>query len=469
MNRDLRQRMFRELEERKVFDRAQAYAYEYLSLILDRNVFPTQEAIANLEHFNEELQVETGNAIAVIDQLNRYGAPATVAQVGGRYFGFVNGSSLPVSLAAKNLATYWDQNTAMRVLSPLCSKLETVVEKWLTQLFGLPDKTVAGFVSGSSTATLCGLAAARYRILKKQQWDIGLKGLANAPKVRIVAGRHAHSTVIKALNILGFGSESIEWVDVDEHGRMIADQMPKLDSSCIVVTQAGNVNGGSFDPFVSICEKARNAGAWVHVDGAIGLWAAATHHFKHLTKGFEEANSWVVDAHKTLNTPYDCGVILCEDKEAIVSALHMSGSYIVLSETERDGMFFTPDMSRRSRIIELWATMRYLGKQGIDELVTGFHERAVQFADEISMVEGFQVTNEVVFNQLVVQCQSDELTTAVLKQIQEQRECWVGGAVWKGRKVIRVSVSAWTTTAADISRTVRSFGKAYADVTSGKV
>ena len=468
MKIDLRDRMFQELAEKKVFDKAQIYAYEYLSVILERNVFPLQEALADLRHFDEEMPVETGNAIATIDKLNRYGAPATVAQVGGRYFGFVNGSSLPVGLAAKNLSTYWDQNTAMQVLSPLCSKLESVVEKWLRQLFGLPDETVAGFVSGSSTATLCGLAAARYRILKKQQWDVGLKGLANAPKVRIVAGRHAHSTVIKALNVLGIGSESIEWVDVDEHGRMITEQMPELDSSCIVVTQAGNVNGGSFDPFEAICKKANKVGAWVHVDGAIGLWAAATSKFKYLTAGFENANSWVVDGHKTLNTPYDCGVILCKDKEAIVSALHMSGSYIVLSETERDGMFFTPEMSRRSRIIELWATLNYLGKQGVDELVVGFHERAVQFANEIGKVEGFQVMNEVVFNQLIVQCQSDELTTAVLKQIQEQRECWVGGAVWKGRKVIRVSVSSWTTTATDISRTVGSFAKAFRFVESSR-
>lgn len=457
--KDLRARMFEELEQKTVFDDAQQYAYQYLSTMLERNVYPTQEAIDNLKNFNEDIPEKTGDAKSVLELLNRYGAPATVPYQ-GRYFGFVNGSCLPISLAAKNLGTYWDQNTAMFVLSPVCAKLEAVVEKWFKQLFGFPERTVAGFVSGTSTATFSGLAAARFRILKNQGWDIGVKGFANAPKVRVIVGRQAHSTVIKALNLLGFGSENLELVDVDEQGRMIAARMPKLDKSCIVVTQAANVNSGSFDPFEEICEQAAKVGAWVHVDGAIGLWAGAVDKFKHLAKGMEKANSWSVDGHKTLNTPYDCGVILCEDKEAIVSALHMTGSYIVLSDTDRDGMFFTPEMSRRSRVIELWASLKYLGKQGINELVVGLHERAVQFANEIGKVKGFVVPNDIVFNQVLVQCETDEITEKVIKNIQMQRECWVGGSMWRGRKVIRVSVSSWATTSEDISRSVRSFAKA---------
>lgn len=457
MNNSLRTKLFEEFKSKVVFDKAQSFAYQYIDNVLDRNVFPTQEAIDNLKHFDEQLPETTGNAIDVIEQLYKYGAPATVTQLGGRYYGFVNGSSLPVSLAAKNLATYFDQNTAMFALSPLCSRLEAVVERWLKQLLGLPSRTVAGFVSGSSAATFSGLAAARYRVLKNQNWDIGVKGLAGSPKVRVITGRQTHSTVVKALNLLGFGSENIEWVEIDEQGRMIASTLPTLDNSCIVITQAGNVNGGSFDPLEEICSKAKKAGAWVHVDGAIGLWAAGVDKFKHLTKGLENANSWSVDAHKTLNIPYDSGVILCEDKEALVSALHMSGSYIVLSETDRDGMFFTPEMSRRARIIELWAGLRYLGVKGIDELVTGLHERTVQFANEIRKVKGFYVMNDVVFNQLLIQCDTDEITTTVLRKIQDHRECWVGGASWRGRKVIRVSISAWTTTSEDVSRSVRSF------------
>jgi glutamate/tyrosine decarboxylase-like PLP-dependent enzyme len=465
----LREQMFREFKDRSVFDIAQEYAYQYLGAILERNVYPSSDAIQDLRHFDEPIPDRTSNAIDVLNQLNKYGSPATVAQLGGRYFGFVNGSSLPVSLAAKNLGTYWDQNTAMYALSPLCSKLESVVERWLKELFGLPERAVAGFVSGTSAATFCGLAAARYRILHNQGWDVGVKGLINAPKLRIVAGRHAHSTVIKALNLLGLGTGNIEWVDVDEQGRMLADRMPDLDNRCIVAVQAANVNGGNFDPFEKICEKARRAGAWVHVDGAIGLWAAAVEKFRYLAAGLEKANSWSVDGHKTLNTPYDSGVILCEDKEALTSALHMSGSYIVLNETERDGMFFTPDMSRRSRIIELWSALRYLGKQGIDDLVTGLHDRAVQFAEEIKKEAGFRVVNDVVFNQVLVQCETDDLTTGVMKHVQDQRVCWVGGASWHGKKVIRVSVSAWTTTESDISSSVSSFARAYADVASAKV
>jgi len=347
----------------------------------------------------------------------------------------------------------------MQVISPVAAKLESVVEKWLKELFGLPDSTVAGFVSGTSSANFCGLAAARYRLLKRMGWDINEQGLFDAPKIRIVTGKQAHSTVMKAIGLLGFGKNNVEWVEVDDQGRIRPELMPALDDRTLVILQAGNVNSGAFDAFDEICDKANQANAWVHIDGAFGLWAAAVSELKYLTKGIHKANSWATDGHKTLNTPYDCGVVLCEDKEALVSALHMTGSYIILGE-ERDGMLYTPEMSRRARIIELWATMKYLGKTGIDQMVYGMHQRALEFAEALRKIEGFEVLNEVVFNQILVQCKSDEMTAKTMQRIQELRECWVGGSTWFGRKVIRISVCSWATTPEDIRRSAASFERA---------
>ena len=322
----------------------------------------------------------------------------------------------------------------------------------------MPKSTSAGFVSGTSTANLCGLAAARYRILQRNNWDINEKGLRNSPAIRVVTGKQAHSTVLKAIGILGLGKENIEWVDVDNQGRIIPESIPELDENTILILQAGNVNSGAFDDFETICKEANKANAWIHIDGAFGLWAEAVNELKHLTKGIGNATSWAVDGHKTLNTPYDCGIILCSDQEAMTSALHMSGSYIIES-TERDGMFYTPEMSRRARIIELWSIMKYLGKSGIDDMVLTMHQRAKQFAKEIEKINGFHVENDIVFNQVIVRCDSDKITEQVLSNIQMLRECWLGGSMWFGKKVIRVSICSWATTEKDISKSVKSFEK----------
>ncbi len=456
---NIQNEMFLEIRDKELFKQAQQYSFDYLENVFDRNVYPTEEAINNLSKFDEELPLFSTKAEKVLEQLNQYGSPATTATLGGRYFGFVCGSALPIGLAAKNLATYWDQAPAMNVLSPIGSKLESIVEGWLVELFKLPKGTVAGFVSGTSAANLCGLAAARYRILKKNNWDINKKGLYNAPKIRIVAGKQAHSTVLKAIGILSLGQENIEWVDVDNQGRIIPEAIPELDENTILILQAGNVNSGSFDDFETICNKAQKANSWVHIDGAFGLWAGAVEDLKYLTKGIEKANSWAVDGHKTLNTPYDCGIILCSDQEAMTSAFHMSGSYIIES-SERDGMFYTPEMSRRARIIELWAVMKYLGKNGIDEMILTMNQRAKQFADEINKTTGFYVENDIVFNQVIVRCDTDKITEKVLNNIQMLRECWLGGSMWFGKKVMRVSICSWATTKNDISKSVKSFQKA---------
>ena len=459
MNSNLQNKMFSEIADKAIFKQTQQYAFEYLDNIFERNVYPSDEALSNLSQFDAELPTNSTPATRVLEHLNRFGSPATNATLGGRYFGFVNGSALPIGMAAKNLATFWDQCPAMNVLSPVGSKLESVVEKWLIQLFNLPKESSAGFVSGTSMANLCSIAAARCRILKKNGWDISRKGLYNAPRIRIVTGKHAHSTVLKAVAILGLGKDCIEWVDVDKQGRIIPELIPQLDSNTILILQAGNVNGGSFDDFERICKKANDVNAWVHIDGAFGLWAAASDKLKHLTKGIELANSWAVDGHKTLNTPYDSGIVLCKDKEAMVESLHMSGSYIIRSK-ERDGMLYTPEMSRRSRIIELWAILKYLGTVGIDELIYTMHRRAKQFVDEVSEINGFYVENDVVFNQIIIRCENDQLTKNVLANIQSLRECWLGGAVWHDKKVIRVSICSWATTENDITIAVGSFKKA---------
>jgi len=448
--------MHREQQSRALFEQAKGYAYEYADGATERNVFPSIQALADLEQFVEDLPATSGDAAAILQQLHEYGSPATTAQTGGRYFGFVNGGILPVTLATKWLSDFWDQNTALYAMSPVASKLEEICERWLKQLFGLPDSTVAGFVSGTSSAILCGLAAARYRLLQNQGWDFNQQGHNGAPALRIIAGRHIHGAVTKAVALLGFGLDNIEWVEGDDQGRILPEQLPQLDGSCIVLLQAGNVNSGSFDPFDAICDRANEVGAWVHIDGAFGLWAGGTKRLKHLTQGMEKAHSWSVDGHKTLNTPYDSGILLCRDRDALIMALQASGAYLNFSEN-RDGMLYTPEMSRRARAVELWAALKYLGADGVDELVYGMHKRALQFAQELGAT-GFEILNDVVFNQVIVSPANNDIATdKILSAIQDSGECWVGGSVWQGKKVIRVSVCSWVTSAEDVSRSVQAF------------
>jgi len=343
----------------------------------------------------------------------------------------------------------------MYVTSPLTSQLESTCEKWLVDVFGLPAGTAAGFVSGSSSAILCGLAAARNELLKRQGWDVNADGLFGAPNLRVIVGAQAHTAVFKALALLGLGKARVETVPTDGQGCMRAEQLPALDSHCLVIAQAGNVNSGGFDPFDEICDRAQRASAWVHIDGAFGLWAAGSRTRKYLTQGIEKADSWSVDAHKTLNSPYDCGIILCKDREALVTAMHAPASYLVYSE-RRDGMQYTPEMSRRARAVELWATLKSLGKDGLEELVERLCEHARHFAEELRG-KGFRILNEVVFNQVLVACDTPELTRATLDTIQKSGECWCGGAVWNGEPVIRISVCSWATTETDVQRSISAF------------
>ncbi|MBI9049736.1 MAG: aspartate aminotransferase family protein [Anaerolineaceae bacterium] len=447
--------MLHSQKQRTLFEEAKSYASEYLDDVLDRNVFPTENALENLNFFDEAIPDIPGDPAEMLRILHEYGSPATVASTGGRYFGMVIGSAFPPVMAAKWLATVWDQISALHVTSPISSKLESVCEKWLIDLLGLPENSVAGFVSGTSMATMCGLAAARYELLNRAGWDVINNGLFGAPPIRVVLGAEAHSTVYKALAMLGLGKERVETVPIDSQGRMIAEAVPNLDNNTLLILQAGNVNSGSFDPFDEICEKANQANAWVHIDGAFGLWAAASNQTKHFTYGIEKADSWSVDGHKTLNTPYDSGVILCKHAHALVSAMQATGAYILYGE-HRDGMLYTPEMSARGRAIEIWATLKILGKSGVEELVNVLCTRAQQFAIEISAA-GFQVLNDIDFNQVVVACPNPEQTTAILDHLQKSGECWCGAGNWHNTPVIRISVCSWATTAEDITRSVQAF------------
>jgi len=352
----------------------------------------------------------------------------------------------------------WDQNPAMYVISPVVSVLEEVCEGWLVDLLGLPQNTAAGFVGGSSTATLCGLVAGRDYLLRRHGWDVSSRGLFGAPEIRVVLGAGAHSTIYKALSIIGLGKDRLIKVPTDEQGRIRSDAIPELDDKTLLILQAGNVNSGSFDSFHEICERARSSGAWIHVDGAFGLWAAGSSRLKHLTEGIELADSWSVDAHKTLNAPYDNGIVLCRHREALTQALHMSGSYIIYSEN-RDGMLYTPDMSRRARAVELWASLLALGRSGVAELVEDLHRKALYFADSMRAA-GFTILNEVCFNQVLVSCSTPELTKETLARVQASGECWCGGAEWQEEPVVRISVCSYRTTLSDIDRSVKAFVQA---------
>jgi len=441
-------KMLEELRSKALFKQAQEYSYSYIDELPSMDVYPSEFNIKQLDQFVEPLQEETVSAETVIEMLNAIGGPGTIAQTGGKYFGFVNGGAIPVSLGVKWLSDVWDQCGGLFLTSPVNAKLESVCESWLIDTLNLPEKTVAGFVSGTSMANLCGLAAARFRVLKNLGWDFNKKGLNGAPKIRIIVHEQVHASIKKTLALLGFGMDNLEWIPSDEQGRIIVEEIPKLDKSSILILQAGNANTGCFDDFEKIFSKIDCSESWVHVDGAFGLWASSVNELSYLTKGVEQANSWSIDGHKTLNTPYDSGMILCQDEEALLSALQATGEYMIFSKA-RDPLLYTPELSKRSRAIELWATMKYLGKKGINEMIYGFHQRAKQL--EAGLIElGFEVLNEVVFNQVLICGESDEETHKIINYIQNSRQAWLGGTSWRDKAAIRISVCSWMTTAQDI-------------------
>ncbi len=438
------------------------HALEYISTIGQKPPFPDDDALQALKVFDDPLPAAGTDAAAVIQRLHEIGSQGTTADIGGRYFGFVNGGLLPVAHAAEWLADTWNQNSALYVMSPVASKLEAVCERWVVQLLGLEPQTAMGLVTGSSNAIICALAAARNEMLRRQGYDVAEKGLRNAPPLRIVISEDAHSSVKAALSVLGFGSAEIEYIPTDEQGRVKISAVPELDERTILILQAGNVNGGSFDPIDELCDLANAAGAWVHIDGAFGLWAAASQKYRHLTKGMEKADSWSVDAHKTLNAGYDCGIVLCRHRSALASALQASGAYIQYG-AQRDGMLYTTEMSRRARAIPLWAVLKTLGASGVEELIDTLCGHAEYFAERLQEV-GYRLVNPPMFNQFMISCGSEEKTAEVLQFIQSSGICWCSGSKWKGESIIRISVCSCATTTADIDKSVEVFRSAYQEV-----
>jgi len=424
----------------------------YVESLSTRKIYPSIEAIERLQELDRPLQDESVDPLEVLGILDTLGSPATVASTAGRYFGFVIGGCLPIAKAANILAAAWDQNAALYTTSPIGSFLEDVCRKWLLSLFGLPPESGVGFVSGATMANFSCLASARHAVLRDAGWDVESQGLFGAPPVTVVVGEEAHASIFKALSMLGMGRERVVRVPADDQGRMRVDLLPDITGPTIVCVGAGNVNTGAFDPIKETCAAAKSNGAWVHVDGAFGLWAVACPTRAHLIAGVEEADSWSVDAHKWLNVPHDSGMVIVRNPADLRAAMSMSASYLTKAD-ERDPWDWTPQVSRRARGIEIWAALRSLGRRGVADLVERSCRHAARFSEVLASA-GYQVLNDVVLNQVLVSFGDKDTTNRVISRIQEDGTCWCGGAVWQGRTVMRISVSCWATTEEDVERSL---------------
>ena len=427
-------------------------ASHYITELKTRRVGPSPEALAQLKDFDIPLQDQPLDAITVLAELDDIGSPATVASAGGRYFGFVIGGSLPASVAANMLAGAWDQNAAMEIASPVSAFIEEVCRKWLVSLLGLPKQAGIGYVTGATVANFTGLAAARHALLSREGWDVESKGLFGAPPITVIVGEEVHVSVLKALGMLGLGRDRVTKVPVDSQGRMRADSLPAISGPTIICIQAGNVNTGAFDPAEEVCMKARTSDAWIHVDGAFGLWAAMSPQRAQLVKGVELADSWATDAHKWLNVPYDSGLAFVRDAHHLSAAMPTRAAYLIESQ-KREPSYFVPELSRRSRGIEIWAALRSLGKTGLTNLIERCCRHATALAEGLHAA-GYQIINNVVLNQVLVKFNTDEMTGRVINRIQEDGTCWCGGTLWQGHTAMRISVSSWATTDEDVQESL---------------
>jgi glutamate/tyrosine decarboxylase-like PLP-dependent enzyme len=422
-------------------------AIRYLEGLNERGVAPDRAVVARLAELAIPLPTDPSPADETIALLDSYNA-ATMAMAGPRFFGFVIGGTLPAALAANWLAGAWDQNAALAEVTPLPAKLENVALDWLLDVLGLLPETGVGFVTGATMANFTCLVAARHSVLKQAGWDVEADGMCGAPAVTVVVGEEAHPTLFKSLGLAGFGRNRVVRVPVDRQGRMRADMLPNLSGPTIVCLQAGNVNTGAFDPASEIIPKVKAANAWVHVDGAFGLWAAATPCKAHLMAGDADADSWATDAHKYLNTPYDSGLAFVRSPDVLQAAMAVTAAYLPSSLT-RDPANFTPELSRRARGIEVWAALHTLGRSGLADLVERTCRYAARFAEGLRAA-GYTILNEVVLNQVLVTFGDDERTRRVVAGIQRDGTCWCGGTTWQGQTAMRISVSSWATTDADV-------------------
>jgi len=432
-----------------LFDGFALRAKRYAEGLQDRRVFPSSDALKGLRTLDIPLQDDPLPPGEVLSQLDEIGSPATVASSGGRYFGFVVGGALPAALAANLLASVWDQNAGLEVASPISATLEEISTQWLVSLLGLPADAGVGFVTGATMANFTGLAAARHVVLKKAGWDVERSGLFGAPSVTVVVSDEVHVSLLKALSMLGLGRERVVRVDVDGQGRMRADCIPDLQGPTIVCAQAGNVNTGAFDPIAEIGERTAKAdNAWLHVDGAFGLWAAACPSRAQLAHGIQQADSLATDAHKWLNVPYDSGLVFVRDAQALIAAMSTTAAYLTESG-KREPFHYVPEMSRRARGVEVWAALRSLGKRGLADLIEMNCRQATRFAEGLTAA-GYTILNDVVLNQVLVSFGDAETTDRVIRRVQEDGNCWCGGTTWQDKRAMRISVSSWKTSDEDI-------------------
>jgi glutamate/tyrosine decarboxylase-like PLP-dependent enzyme len=434
----------------KILNTTARLAQEYLKELPDKRVFPNEKSLKKLNQFPEALPDSGRDAEEAIDLLYSIGSKNTVASNGGRYFGFVFGGTVPVSLAASWLTSTWDQNAVFKVSSPVAAHLEKITSRWLLELLQLPPESAVGFVTGTTMANFSGAIAARYHLYDKMGWNIKARGVNGAPAIKVVVGEEVHASMQRALILAGFGLENLVKVPTDDQGRMIAEKMPELDSSTMVCVQAGNVNTGAIDPVKDICQFAKEKGAWVHVDGAFGLWARVSPAKSYMAEGCELADSWAIDLHKWLNVPYDSGLVICKNPQILQNALSVSAAYLPDS-IEPEPYFYTPEMSRRARGIETWAALYSLGRKGVTDLIERCCFLAELFAIRLQGA-GFQILNKVTLNQVLVSFGDAERTKAIIKKIQDDGTCWCGGTIWHGITAMRISVSSWMTTEKDIER-----------------
>lgn len=437
-------------EELEVFADAATRGGVYLESIRSRRVFPSEEALTNLERLPRNLNRNPVSAAEILSLLDDLGSPATVALAGGRYFGFVCGGTLPAARAAGVLACAWDQNAAMRVLSPIAAELEEIALRWIVDLLGLPAESGGAFVTGATMASMSCLAAARHHLLSQAGWNVEADGLFGAPPIPVYVSANVHASVLKSLALLGFGKSRVTTLPTDLQGRIVTSDLPDIAPRALVCIQAGDVNSGAFDDAEALCAWAHAADGWIHIDGAFGLWAAASTNLHHLTRGVGEADSWATDAHKWLNAPYDCGIALVKRPDALRSAMSMQAAYLKPSAERRDPSHWNPELSRRARGIETWAALLSLGRNGLAGMLDKTCEHAKSFAQGLSQA-GYEILNDVVLNQVLVSFGSDEFTELVTHYIQADGTCWCGTSVWKGRRVMRISVSSWATTDEDVA------------------
>jgi glutamate/tyrosine decarboxylase-like PLP-dependent enzyme len=427
-------------------------AQKYVQDISVRRVGPSEVALAALAELREPFPASPCDPREVIKRLDQIGSAATVATTGGRYFGFVNGGMVPAALAANWLAAAWNQNAALRVMSPIAAELEDVVLRWVCEALGLPPECAGGLVTCATMANFTALVTARHALLARAGWDVTADGMFGAPPIEVVVGAEVHASMLKALGLAGFGRKRVTIVEADGQGRMRADKLPRLSERTMVCIQAGNVNTGAFDPAREICKAAKEQGAWVHVDGAFGLWARISRKYEHLTQGFELADSWATDAHKWPNVGYDSGLAIVRDGAALRASMGISAAYLEPG-SRREPMHHVPEASRRARGVELWAALKSLGRSGLCALIERTCAHAQRFAQGLRG-GGFEVLNDVVINQVLVSFGRPELTREVIRRVQEDGTCWCGGTLWQGKTAMRISVSSWATTENDVERSL---------------